>query len=232
MVDTEKNPDVLDITAQIGNLTLKGMPNMKFKYGKNFTLFCKRFKEAITLTKFEDPNLYLIFLRCMDDRTYTLLENQISNLEEGDKKDPELFCKKYEQIYYPEGESSSAKAQLLGIKQLSNENIDDYSFRLTELGNRAYDNEIMKNDSCLTAFLNGILETSLKVKCNEQNFNTFLEAINYARKIERIHENIKSPKIGFSQTSRSKSPAPYQHNNAHPSEENNSGLRNKNQNEP
>ena len=70
----------------------------KFHSGENFSRYCERFLEYVYLSKINDPNLYVLFLQNVDNRTYSLLKS--IELERCQKCDPKLFCQIYKDTVY------------------------------------------------------------------------------------------------------------------------------------
>ena len=160
-----------------------------FKKGENFNAFCERFTQYVEITKLEDPAFYIHFLSLLDDRTYQLLADV--RLETSEMSDVHEFCRKYRSIYYPESAIQSLQNEVLACQQQAGESIDDYSYKLRTKGKVAFPDEDMREVNCRIAFLNGVRNAEMKRKLNESNHLNFEEAIEMAKRIERV-ENMMS----------------------------------------
>ena len=160
-----------------------------FTKGENFNAFCDRFTKYVEITKLEDPALYIHFLSLLDDRTYQLLADV--KLETPEMGNVNEFCRKYRSIYYPDSAIQSLQNEVLACQQQAGESIDDYSYKLRTKGKVAFPDETMREVNCRIAFLNGVRNAEMKRKLNESNHLNFEEAIEMAKRIERV-ENMMS----------------------------------------
>lgn len=78
-------------TTTTGNVNHLKFKPRQFRYQDDFSQFIARFKNYVKICKIVDPDLYLIFLSLLDDRTYSKLHN--IELEVADRADAEKFCK-------------------------------------------------------------------------------------------------------------------------------------------
>lgn len=65
----------------------------KFKRGQNFSKFCEKFMDYITLSKIHDDNLYILFLNMVDD--FTLDKLRKVPLTTDQRKDARKFIDLY-----------------------------------------------------------------------------------------------------------------------------------------
>ena len=217
----------------------------KFKYGQDFNTYCTRFEEYVQLHSIQNARLHLLFLSNLDERSYKKLKDV--SLTPPEKAYCELFLKKYRQVYYPSGETVSHQMQLGSIKQKLEESVDDFSFRLTELANKAYTDRVLRESCSFLAFMQGIRDTDLKVKLNESDVRSYREAVSFAKRIERVANSVgrsqsndpilyavqTRPNIWREQTRRpnTQGPPPIQNSNdnsAQPSESRSIGSRSRN----
>ena len=112
---------------------------------KNFSRFCDRFKQYIALSNIRGDNLHYVLLGMVDDITYAKLEKV--ELENREKRDPELFCRRYERVIYPPGESKALRSELAMIKQGAEETIETFAFRISETAAKAYNDIPMRHEA-------------------------------------------------------------------------------------
>ena len=185
-----KNEDDETLIRGLNRLNINSVIKPKsFKKGENFNAFCDRFLQYVEVTKLTDQALYIHFLSLLDDRTYQLLADV--KLESPERGDAERFCRKYMQVYYPESAIQSLQNEVLACQQQAGESIDDYSYNLRAKGKVAFPDEHMREVNCRIAFLNGVRNVNMKRKLNESNHLNFEEAIEMAKRLERV-ENMMS----------------------------------------
>lgn len=155
-----------------------------FVHTGNFNRFCERFKQYVQLSRIQGENLHYLFLSMIDDVTYAKISR--TPLSEIEKTNPDLFCRRFERIIYPPGESKSVRSELAMIKQGSNETIDEFAFRISEMSSRAYSDEHIKREAAYTAFIQGIYNIGIKTKIHESEVNNFEEATLLAKRLERV----------------------------------------------
>ena len=160
----------------------------KYVAGENFSRFVERFKQWITLGNMEDDNLYLLFLSFLDEKTYDKLKGV--KLDADGKKDERVFCQEYLKVIYGQEDVRNLRSTLMTMGQREDESIDDYCQRLSELGLMAYENEEVREQNMVTAFLQGIFDPAMKQKLYESTAQTFAEVKTHARRIEKASEVI------------------------------------------
>ena len=159
----------------------------KYNEGENFAKYCRRFIEYCKITKLKYENLHLFFLQNMDENTYDTLENV--ELSDEDKANPEKFCAKYKTAIYG-SDIISLRSAVMMCKQKHNENVNLYANRLRELANLAYEEEKMKDDACLLAFIQGLENQSIGTELQKEETRTFKSAVHSAKKHEQIQSSI------------------------------------------
>ena len=108
---------------------------------------------------------------------------------------PRVFCEIYKAVIYGE-ENTVLKSEVLDCKQLPNENIDDYAFRLREKAFIAFPDEKDAEQNFHLTFVRGIREPYIKRRLNESSFANFESAVIHAKKLEKVEEIItEKPKI-------------------------------------
>ena len=165
-------------------LKLSHIKPKPFTTVENFSAFCQRFAQYIYLSKLADPCLYILFLQLLDDRTYQKLVNvQLHQSEMGNAK---LFCAQYIAKYYPDSAIQSLQTEVLSYIQSDSETIEDFSFRLKEKAMIAFPDDNIREINCKIAFLKGVRNIDIRRKLNEVNLVTFDEAIEMAKRLERV----------------------------------------------
>ena len=162
-------------------------PPEQFNTGKNFPTFCQRFQHYITLGHVQDPNLYLLFLNLVDDRTLRKLEEVTAVLSPAEKRDATLFLPLFMRAINPASEARALRVELRQMPQKLGESVEDYAHRIKEVASQAYtDSPRLRNEACLTTFSQGLQDTNMRVKLMEAEVDSFEAAIQIARKHERI----------------------------------------------
>ncbi len=157
----------------------------KYQKGENFSLFCERFRENISLTQMNAENQYTYFLQNIEcDYTYSILKSVRLNSEQ--KRDNVQFCALFKKAIYGD-ESMSLKNEVRDCKQKSGEKIADYVYRLREKANIAYPDSEMAEENCFLAFLRGIKDLNIRRKLNEATVTNFGQAFKLAKKLERVN---------------------------------------------
>ena len=179
------------IRAHLGQrATVKVPKPANFFHTNNFSRFCERFKQYVALGRLEGQNLHYLFLSMLDDITYAKLERV--DLREREKRDPEMFCRRYERVIYPPGESKALRSELAMIKQGANESVEKFAFRISEIAAKAYDTAAMRNEASYTAFIQGIYDISIKTKVHESDVDNFENAVSLAERLERVSKSLNA----------------------------------------
>ena len=126
----------------------------------------------------------------LDDITYAKLERV--NLREIEQRDPDLFCRRYERVIYPPGESKALRSELSMIKQGANESIEKFAFRIAETAAKAYDRAAMRDEASYTAFIQGIYDIAIKTKVHESDVDNFEDAVALAERLERVAKSLNA----------------------------------------
>ncbi len=155
----------------------------KFSKGENFSRYCERFQEFVEITKMRDNNLHLYFLQHVDDETYSALKSV--SLLDAEKRDAVLFCDTYKSVIYGE-ESIPLKNEVMNCKQLSDEDISEFAYRLRDKANIAFSDQDVIDENCLLAFMRGVSNLHIKRKLNESDVADFNEALKLAKKLEKV----------------------------------------------
>ena len=165
-------------------------PDLKlrsFKKGENFARFCERFKEYIEITNVESDQLNLLFRQNLDEETYAKLSS--IRLTPSEKCDSRTFCEIYKSVIYGQ-ECTILKNEVLDCKQLPNECIDDYAFRLKEKAFIAFPDMLDAEQNATLAFYRGVRDSYMKRRLNEKSFKNFEEAVFYAKRLEKVEEMV------------------------------------------
>ena len=116
-------------------------------------------------------------------------------MKRRERGDVAAFCKKYVKAIYPDGDAVSLKSEVLTCKQMSDEDIDKFQYRLLEKASIAYSDKKVRDESCLIAFLQGVRDISIKIKLYEAEIQTFEDAVNLAKRLERVNNMFLNPEI-------------------------------------
>ena len=170
--------DALDSLKLTKAITLK-----QFSKGGNFSRYCQQFIDYVNLTGLKNENLHILLLQNVDSITYSKL--RAVDLTDVEKRDAEIFCRKYMDAMYGD-ELVMLKNELLACHQNEGEDVDTFVHRLREKATIAYTNQDVSDDNCLLALLNGVRSTDMKRKLNEADLENFSEAVKLAKRIERV----------------------------------------------
>ena len=181
------NEPVPPTTSGTASFNFKLPKPEKFKRGQNFSKFCEKFVDYITLSKIKDDNLYILFINMVDDFTSEKLRKIA--LTPGQRKDARLFIQEYEKKMNPSHEGRTMRSKLADLRQDKNEKAEDLAYRITDIASRAYtESEVaLKEEACFSAFMKGLTDSDLKMKLHENtNIMTFEQAIEEATRLESI----------------------------------------------
>jgi hypothetical protein len=186
------NEKLMKSSSQHGTMSFKLPQLEKFRRGDNFSKFCEKFLEYVTLGNIGSDNLPLIFLQLVDDFTRERLKK--ITLTPGQRRDPKQFIEEYMKKLCPPHEGSTFKAKLAEMKQKpSGESIEEYAYRISDTASRAYtDHEIaLKEEACFSSFMKGLTDPELRMKLHENtNIKTFEQALDEATRLESIKMTI------------------------------------------
>ena len=189
--EEEDIPALEELSNSLSKVKISQITKLrKFSKGENFSRFCERFREYISITKISDQNLYMLFLQNVDDERYSVLKTvKMTTLQ---KENPELFCDVYINVIYGD-ESISLKNDLMDCKQKSDEDVAEFAYRLREKANIAYSDPDLGEENCLLTFIRGVKDVYIKRRLNECTFVDFSEAVKQAKKLERVESmlNVK-----------------------------------------
>ena len=80
----------LSVSRALAGMKLSQVTKLsRFNKGVNFSRYCERFQEFVTITKMRDENLPLYFLQHVDDETYSALK--AVNLTPTEKRERTLL---------------------------------------------------------------------------------------------------------------------------------------------
>ena len=187
-------------TPRSAAITFKLPQPEKFKRGENFPKFCENFLEYITLSKFSGDNLHLLFLQLVDDFTKVKLKKVL--LTPDQRKDAKKFTDEYIKKISPTHEGRTFKSMLADLKQKEGENIEEFSYRISDVASRAYDvsQELLKEEACFNSFMKGVMDPDLRMKLHEDtNITTFETATEEASRLETIKATV-GKKSAFQRT--------------------------------
>lgn len=188
----EKKPDTIPRHNTKQPISFKLPQLEKFKRGENFSKYCEKFLEYVTLGNISGENLPLIFLQLVDDFTRERLKK--ITLSTGQRRDAKQFIEEYIKKMCPPHEGSTFKARLADmIQKPSGETVEEYAYRISDTASRAYtDSEAaLKEEACFSAFMKGLTDPELRIKLHENtNIKTFEQALDEATRLETIKATI------------------------------------------
>ena len=197
---TENLPKEEEAPADSKNKGHKpNIPRMKsFTNGENFARFITRFTEHVTYNGIQDCNLYLYFLTLLDEITYDKLRK--IQLTKAEKQNSKSFCQKYIEAYYPKGQKSTLRNEMINVKQQAEEGIEDFAFRVSELGLTAYGDGSAFEPACITAFIQGVTDAKIKYELLKDKSDSYDEIVNNAKQLETIAKIQATDETGIPNT--------------------------------
>ena len=180
MGGTSHDTDYIQQNTTIYHASNPKPPN--FQHGQNFMRFVQRYIDWYTLSRTSPTDNYLLFLSLVDDKTYSLLQS--TPLDEDEKSEPKMFCKKYAEIIQPESEKLDIQLQLSSISQNFDETLNNFAYRISELAEKSSDNVEIQNRESFKAFIKGLKNSDTKKELYKSGISTFKELVNYANRVE------------------------------------------------
>ena len=182
-----------NLVEKISKLTVANFAKPKpYVHGEDFRQFCVKFLRYIELNELSRPNLYLVFLSMLDNRTDEILNNVV--LEETEKADAKAFCKKYITVFDPTITNDEVICELFTIKQEVGQSIDDFVYKIENISNKmnaeGINNALLEQQK-KAAFINGLINDNLRLYLKTTEHKLLKEAVTYARKYEK-YSNEKS----------------------------------------
>ena len=114
-VNAGESSNQRELTETLSKLKItQSMKLPKFQKGDNFSRYCQRFEEYISICNINDPNLYMYFLQNVNDETYSILTTV--ELSPAQKADASQFCPLYKTAIYGDV-SISLKNEVMECKQ-------------------------------------------------------------------------------------------------------------------
>ena len=159
-----------------------------YVHGENWRRFTDRFKEWCTVTGATGPELHLFLLSLVDTRTYDTLKTV--TLTENEKASVDDFCKVYQEAMTPQNEIRGLRSKLIATKQLSEEPVEDFIYRLRELSIQAYEDDTVREPILLTIFIANLYDQNMKMKLQESTVESFSEAVRLAKRIQDAKANL------------------------------------------
>ena len=167
------------------------------KEGQDICIFLDRFEQYIELSCHGNAtNLELQLLSVIeDDKMYRKLKSICASLYAQQKEKVAVFVAAIRKALFPATEARMMRASLSSLKQELAESAEDYANRLINEAEKAFNpSELtLREEACLSTYIGGLREVSIKQKLMELDVKTFEQAVQLARKQETI---MKSLKIG------------------------------------
>lgn len=191
-LDSNRQPIATRTRGETTLISARLSAPKEYKYGNNFTNWCSRFKQYVETCRLRKEDAYGLLLNNVDDRTLDKLESAAERLTPKQKRDPDLFIPIFELTMYPRSEIRALRQQLTSgqLAQDSDEDIDTFASRIRSLAKRAYSEPVIREEQCLSAFLNGMKDEKLydkviAVQGAEDDFNLAVESAIKFEKLRR-----------------------------------------------
>ena len=144
-----------------------------FESGSNFIRFARRFKEHLILCGHSggsDISTYMLsYIRC--ESTWEILQK--ISLRPDERCNIDLLIKRYSEEMFPPTQSWAFKTELMSLRQLASENLQQFISRIEELASKiGYDCESKKDDSCLHVLVVGARDIAVRTKLYETQLHS------------------------------------------------------------
>ena len=144
-----------------------------FDSGSNFIRFARRFKEHLILCGHSggsDISTYMLsYIRC--ESTWEILQK--ISLRPDERCNIDLLIKRYSEEMFPPTQSWAFKAELMALRQLASENLQQFISRIEELASKiGYDCESKKDESCLHVLVVGARDIAVRSKLYETQLHS------------------------------------------------------------
>ena len=158
-----------------------------FESGSNFIRFARRFKEHLILCGHSggsDISTYMLsYIRC--ESTWEILQK--ISLRPDERCNIDLLIKRYSEEMFPPTQSWAFRTELMSLRQLASENLQQFIARIEELASKVgFDCESKKDESCLHVLVVGARDTAVRTKLYENQLHSYREAVKLAIHTERI----------------------------------------------
>ena len=203
--DTNVNPDPRDaVVGQVPAPTVTQdrssslsfnfkLPSpTRFQRDQNFTKFCEKFLDYITLSRTQDDNLNILFLNLLDDFTQEKLRKVV--LTPDQRKDARKFIEVYERKMSPSHGGRTFRTKLAELRQGADEKAEDFAFRIADTASRAYNEseQVLREEACFTTYMKGLSDQEQRLKLHENtSITTFDEAVEEASRLENLAAALK-----------------------------------------
>ena len=168
----------------------------KYQRGQNFSKFCEKFIDYITLSKIQDDNLYILFLNLLDDFTLDKLRKVPLSL--GQRKDARGFLEVYEKKMSPSHGGRTYRTKLTELKQDTGEKVEDFAYRIADTASRAYSDteHMLQEEASFATFMKGLCDQDLRMKLHEDvSISTFDGAVDEATRLENLRDTLKVKRV-------------------------------------
>ena len=162
------------------------MERYKADGNQDFEKFCNRFRQHVKVHKILREDLSDVFLLLMDDTTLTELENV--ELAEDERKDAELFTRRYINVIKPKLGEHLMRHSLKTMRKGELETASGFAYRIRAAATGAYGGKSTaeKETACFEALLNGLNGTEMLLRLQEANVTSFNAAVAHAKRVEEL----------------------------------------------
>ena len=201
--DIFDNSMVAPINSSVAGPHLTGARPPKppyFEPGSNFIKFARRFKEHLILCGHSggsDISTYMLsYIRC--ESTWEILQK--ISLRQEERCSIDLLIKRYSEEMFPPTQSWAFKTELMSLRQLASENLQQFIARIEEIASKVgYDCQSKKDDNCLHVLVVGARDIAVRTKLYETQLHSYREAVKLAIHTERITLAVGGEPGGFTQ---------------------------------
>ena len=162
------------------------MERYKAEGNQDFEQFCNRFRQHVKVHKILREDLSDVFLLLLDDTTLAELENVELTVDE--RRDEELFTRRYINVLKPKLGEHLMRHSLKTMRKGELETASRFAYRIIATANAAYGekNTSEKETACFEALLNGLNGTEMLLRLQEANVTSFNAAVAHAKRVEEL----------------------------------------------
>lgn len=161
----------------------------KYRKDDDILIFLERFGQFVIVNKIMDKNLDILLLTLIeDDFMYKRIRS--IKLTSWQKSDVECLIKALKDGLYPATEARILRSTVSRMKQNSGENIEHFTQRIEDASERAFLNPVLREEACLSALIEGVIDGEIKRKLMEDEVGDFETAARMAKKLERIGQAV------------------------------------------
>lgn len=161
----------------------------KYKHGDDILIFFERFAQYVAVNRIVDPNLDILLLTLIEEDTMYKKIRAIK-LTELQKSDERLMIQVLKDGLFPATESRILRSTVSRMKQTIGETIEHFTQKIEDAAERAFGNPILREEACLSALIEGVLDRDIKRRLMVDEISDFQTAVRMAKKLERIGQAV------------------------------------------